>query len=55
MQAPKEREIENKNLDCSFFIVDLLRFSIRGSTNILISVPAKAWTVSGRIEGRRSI
>ncbi|MFZ0860109.1 MAG: hypothetical protein WCA27_11815 [Candidatus Sulfotelmatobacter sp.] len=37
----KERKIENTNLDCLFFFVYLLWFSIRGFTNILISIPAK--------------
>lgn len=50
-----ERKIENANLDCLFFIVYLLWLSIRGFTNILISIPAKAWTVSRRFESRRSV
>jgi len=53
--SSEERQIENTNLDCLSFIVYLLWFSIRGFTNILISIPAKAWTVSGRVEGRRSV
>ena len=55
IRARKERKIENTNLDCLFFIVYLLWLSIRGFTNILISIPAKAWTVSGWVEGRRSV
>jgi hypothetical protein len=48
-------KIENANLDCLFFIVHLYWLSIRGFTNILISIPAKDWTVPGRVEGRRSV
>ena len=55
VRAGKENKIENTIIDCLLFIVYLLWFSIRGFTNIPISIPAKAWTVSGRVEGRRSV
>jgi hypothetical protein len=51
----EKRQVENTNLTCRSCIMYMLRFSIRGLPNIPISVPAKAWTLSGRFESRRSV
>ena len=51
----EERQVENTNIHRHSWIMYGIWFSIRGFTNILIPIPAKARTVFGRVEGCRSV
>jgi hypothetical protein len=51
----EKRQVENTNLNSGSCIIYMLWFGIRGFTNIHIPIPAKARTVSGRVEDRRSV
>src|ERR1035437_9172902 len=51
----EKRQVENTNLRCRCCVMYMLWFSIRGFTNIFIPISAKTRTVSGRVEGCRSV
>jgi len=51
----ERRQVESTNLHCRSWIMYMLWFGIRGFTNTLIPIPAKARPLYGRVEGRLSI
>jgi len=54
-QIRETPRVENTNFICGSCIMCLLRSTLRGFTNFLIRIPAKTRTISGRVEGRRSV
>ena len=53
--SDRERQVENTNLHCLSCTMYMPWLRICGLTNIFIPVPAKIRTVSGRVEGGRSV
>lgn len=54
-QIWRNATFENANSKCRSCFIYMLWFSIRSFTNILVPIPAKGRTVSGRVKCRRSV
>jgi hypothetical protein len=51
----EKRQLENTNLRCRSCIMYMLRLRVRSFTNTSVPIPARTRTVSGRVEGCRSV